>query len=279
MLMHSAIALQRYSTVMVRHMRVIAAALTICLASAAFAESAHLNALSTREIYNVSLERTLGYLFTARGRTVVDTRVGCGTTHTLQRSLADVTYKDGEPIRTDFTIETWESADGRTLRFRVRNEQSGNGTEAHDGVAKLTADGSGQVTFRTRDKPFALPRGTMFPSAFARAMLEAAKNGRDLESHLVFQGGGQNALVTAAVRIGHTQSKPHEKPKVRATLLNDGAVWPILISYFEKNGEQPSSEIAADLYGNGLLGSFSLVYPQFTLQAKLVRVERLPSSC
>ncbi len=261
-------------------MRNIAAAFAVCLATAALAKSGpHLSALSTREIYNLSLERTSGYLFTARGRTVVDTRVGCGITHTLQRSLADVTYKDGEPIRTDFAIETWESTDGRTLRFRVRNAQSGNGTEVHDGVAKLTADGSGQVTFTTKDKPFALPRGTMFPTAFARAMLKAAEKGHDVGAQLVFQGGGQSALVTAAVKIGRLSSKPHEIAKDTAGLLTGAAAWPILISYFESNGEQPSSEVAADMYANGLLGSFSLVYPQFTLRAKLVRAERLPSSC
>jgi hypothetical protein len=261
-------------------MRSVAAALTICLANAAFAKAApQSNVLSTREIYDVSLERTSGYLFTAHGRTVVETHSGCGATHTLQRSLADVTYQDGEPIRTDFVIETWESTDASTLRFHVRNTQSSNGTESHNGVAKLAADGSGQVTFTTKDKRFALPRGTMFPSAFARAMLEAAQNGRDVESHTVFQGGGQSALVTAAVKIGRRTSGSHETAKDPAGLLKRGAVWPILISYFESNGEQPSSEVAVNLYGNGLLGSFSLVYPQFSLRAKLVRVERLRSSC
>src|ERR1041385_8541062 len=83
--------------------------------------------ISHRETYEMSLERTSGYLLTTRGRTVVETRSGCGSTHTLQRSLSDVTYKDGQPIRTDFVIETWENVDGRTLHFHVRNVQSGNG--------------------------------------------------------------------------------------------------------------------------------------------------------
>ncbi|HEX3943555.1 MAG TPA: DUF1849 family protein [Rhizomicrobium sp.] len=249
-------------------------------ASAAFAENApHTASLSAREVYDVSLARTSGYLFTARGRTVVETHAGCGGTHTVQRSILDVTYKDGQPIRTDFTIEAWESTDGRTLRFRVRNMQSGDGTEAHDGTAKLATDGQGHVTFTTKDKPFALPRGTMLPVAFSRAMLAAAQKGHDVDNHLVFQGGGPSALVTAAVKIGHPPSKSHETAKDPAGLLKGGAAWPILISYFSNDGESPTSEVATLLYANGLLGSFSLVYPQFTLRAKLMRVERLPSSC
>jgi hypothetical protein len=95
----------------------------------------------------------------------------------------------------------------------------------------------------------------------------------------VFQGGGRSALVTAAVRIGHLPSKPREAAKDPAGLLKGGRAWPILISYFSNDGELPTSEVAAALCANGLLGSFSLVYPQFTLRAKLMRVERLASSC
>jgi hypothetical protein len=257
----------------------LCALVLLAVVAAAPANAKPAGSESNREIYDVSLARTSGYVFTARGRTVVETHAGCGGIHTVQRSLVDVTYKDGQPIRTDFIIETWESADGRTLRFHVRNTQNGEGTDVHDGVAKLAADGGGQVTFTTKDKPFALPRGTMLPTAFSRAMLEAAQEGHDLDNHLVFQGGGRGALVTAAVKIGRPPSRPHETARDPAGLLKGSAVWPILISYFSKDGELPASEVAAQLYGNGLLGSFSLVYPQFTLRAKLTRVERLPSSC
>lgn len=233
---------------------------------------------SSRETYEVSLVRTSGYLLTAHGRTIIETRAGCVATHTIQRSLSDVTYKDGQPIRTDFTIETWESGDGRTLRFHVRNAQNGFPPEMHAGTATLAANGSGRVTFISKDNGFALPPGTMFPGAFSRAMFNAASQGHDLPSHTIFQGGGRSALVTAAVKIGHRAERPHERAIDPAHLLKGGA-WPILISYFPENGELPSSEVAALLYANGLLGSLSLIYPQYTLRAQLVRLERLPSSC
>jgi hypothetical protein len=233
---------------------------------------------SSRETYEISLERTSGYLLTAHGRTIVETRAACGATHTIQRSLLDVTYKDGRPIRTDFAIETWESGHGRTLRFHVRNAQSGYPPEMHVGTATLEANGSGRVTFTSKDNAFALPPGTMFPGAFSRAMLDAAAQGHDLANHTVFQGGGRSALLTASAKIGRYIGQPHEHAKDPAHLLQGGA-WPILISYFLESGELPTSEVAAGLHANGLLGSLSLIYPQFTLRAKLVRVERLPLSC
>ena len=260
---------------------VLAMVLAVLPASAADArKSTRSDLLSTREIYDTSLSRTAGYLLSARGRTVVETHTGChGGTRTLQRSLADVTYKDGQPIRTDFVIDTWESIDGRTLRFHVSNTQTGNGTEKHSGVATLAKGGDGRVTFTSADKPFGLPRGVVFPGAFSRALLNAATNGHDLANRQVFQGGGRNALVTAAARISPRVASVGENSRDPDHLLKGAAAWPILISYFPDETELPASEVAANLYANGVLGSLSLVYPQFALRAKLVRIERLHSPC
>jgi hypothetical protein len=258
-------------------MRLLAPILLI--ACTTISPAANQSSIFHREIFEVSLERTSGFLLTAHGRTAIETRGGCGGTRTLQRSLTDMIYKDGRPIRTDFVIETWESADGRTLRFHVRNTQSGGDAESHDGTARLGADGTGQVTFASHERPFALPRGTMFPTALSQAILRAAVNGTDLNSRIVFQGGDRKALFTTVVRIGRRSARPHEDVRDPDDLVKQVPAWPVLISYFPAQEELPASEVSATLYANGLLGSFSLVYPQYTLRAKLIRVERLPSSC
>jgi hypothetical protein len=256
---------------------------TIFLAGAiANAAGGNGSPLSTREIYDVTLARTTGYLLSAHGRTVVETREECGGTRTLQRSLSDVTYKTGAPIRTDFVTETWESSDHRTLRFDARNLQSSNGAERHTGTARLFANGTGEVTFTSKDKPFELPRGTMFPGVFSRAILDAAQKGQNLENRIVFQGGGRDALVTASVRIGMREAHPIATAADPDHLIKGAAAWPVLMSYFPDQADMPASEVATELYANGTMGSLSFVYPQYTLKATLVRVERLPprkSSC
>ena len=210
---------------------------------------------------------------------MVDTRVSDrGEAHTLQRSLLDMTYKDGQPMRTDFVTETWESGDGRTLRFDVSNTQTGYGTEKHAGTATLSAGGDGKVTFTTRDKPFPLPRGTMLPIAFSHAILDAARAGHDLSNRMVFQAGGRNALVTASVRIGARRSRPRITFRDPSGLLKGTTEWPVLMSYYSAGSELPASEVATELYSNGTLGSLSFVYPQFTLKARLASITRLPSA-
>jgi EipB-like len=261
-----------------RPMRAHLLAVALCALLVRAANGAPTATSSTREIYDVSLARTTGYLLSAHGRTVVETREECGGTRSVQRSLSDVMYKTGAPIRADFVTETWESSDHRALRFDTRNLQSGNGAERHTGTARLFANGTGQVTFASKDKSFPLPRGTLLPGAFSHAIIEAAEKGQDLENQIVFQGGERDALVTASVRIGPRDAHPHVGAGDPDHLLKGAAAWPVLMSYFPQSAELPASEVATDLYANGIMGSVSFVYPQYTLRATLVRVERLPPS-
>src|SRR4029077_19483235 len=96
-----------------------------------------------------------------------------------------------------------------------------------------------------------LPRGTMLPGTFSRAILEAALKGHDLDNQVVFQGGGRNALVTASVRIGARESHPRATPKDPDGLIKGAAAWPVLMSYYGDQGELPSSEVSTELYANG----------------------------
>jgi hypothetical protein len=46
------------------------------------------------------------------------------------------------------------------------------------------------------------------------------------------------------------------------------------------DGETAEYEIAARLYENGVIGTMEMIYPRFTLKAKLVKVEKLsPPRC
>jgi hypothetical protein len=119
----------------------------------------------------------------------------------------------------------------------------------------------------------------MFPTAQTFDILRAAENGKTTVSRTIFQGGAKDGLLTATATIGTRTSKTVEQPRDPAGVLKGVAAWPVLISYFSGDAESPDSEVATRLYANGLLGSMSLIYPEYTLRATLVRVERLPSTC
>ena len=237
--------------------------------------------VSNRQTFDVSLERTSGSVVAARGRTVIEFRVTCDGYRTLQRSVADLVSAHGDVTRTDFSSQYWESRDGRTMRFEIANRQDGKITESQKGTAALISNGTGRVALASRNTTISLPLGTIFPTGETLEVLNAAMKGAASVTRTVYQGGGHGALYISTATIGPPLAKPDttEDAKDASGMLKGVRAWPVLISFFPPDAETPDSEVATRMYANGLLGSLSLVYPDYTLRAHLTRVERLPSSC
>lgn len=73
-----------------------------------------------------------------------------------------------------------ESKDGKKLRFEHRSLQNDRQTALIKGEALLGDDGSGQASFSDPEgQTVALPAGTLFPVAIARATIRAAKAGEN----------------------------------------------------------------------------------------------------
>ncbi len=115
-------------------------------------------------------------------------------------------------------------------------------------------------------------------------MLRAAVAGLDSFHQTVFQGGDVSDLYDTSTVIG----RPVPKVRLKDDSAVDGngllagvSAWPVLISYFphDSQGERPDYEVAYRLYANGVIASMSLIYPNFTMKAELVKLERLPSKC
>jgi EipB-like len=235
---------------------------------------------SHRAIYEIALARTTGSNFVAaHGRLAVQFKDTCDGWSTAQRLIADMTDAKGVEMRTDFFITAWESKDGRTMRFDV--------SDSHDGrtiLRDLAPDGTGFVDYAAqKHRPFALPRGTIFPTAQLLAVLTAAEAGRVPAKQIVFQGGNKSNLYLSTAIMGRTElaKLADERLIDRGSLLRTSRVWSALISFFplSARAEQPDYEVATHLYANGINGSMTLIYPTYALRATLVRLEALHPSC
>jgi hypothetical protein len=238
-----------------------------------------------RAIYEVSLAHTAGGIVAAHGRMAIEFRDTCDGWSTTQRFIADMTDSQGVASRTDFFVSAWESKDGRTMRFDVSDTRNGKSQERQRGSATLGADGSGRVEL-LRGKPasFALPKGTQFPTSQMLAILGAAQSGRRSYKHLVFSGGGQSDLNFSTAVIGKfvaPSALSSEHAVDAGGVIRGVAAWSALISAYpvSTHAETPDYEVAAHLFANGVNGSMSLIYPDYMLKAKLVRLEPLKASC
>src|SRR5204863_4810560 len=137
-----------------------------------------------------------------------------------------------------------------------------------------------KVTLEPKHEAFSLPTRTLFPTGETLGILSAAMKGEGSLSRTIFQGGSTGAVYISTATIGRPLARlSAEDAEDPNRLLSGIRAWPMLISFFLPDAETPDSEIATHLYANGLLGSLSLVYPDYTLRAHLTRAERLPSSC
>jgi hypothetical protein len=242
------------------------------------------NLVSYRAIYEVSLEHTSGGVLAARGRMAVEFHDTCDGWSTTQRLIADMTDSEGATSRTDFFVTAWESKDGRTMRFDINNAHDGKTQSRQRGSATLGSDGSGIVQLAS-GKParFSLPKGTEFPTAQIVDVLRMARRG-GLLKHLVFQGGDATDLNFSTAVVGRQANAAALATDLQADksgLLKGSPAWSVLLSYFplSERKESPDYEVATHLYANGVSGSMSLVYPDYSLRATLVRLETLHAAC
>jgi hypothetical protein len=255
----------------------------IFVLSTAMAQGAGL--VPYRAQYDVSLARTQpGGMVTAHGRTVVEFRDACTAWTLSQRFITDMTNAKAESFRSDFYVASSETKDGRIMRFKLRDAVNGKITQRVAGTGTFASIG-GQVKLTTqRGHDFPLPVGTAMPTQFTLALLHAAANGSGHVRQTVFQGGDSTNLYDAVATIGKQVSVMRladDSAADTAGLLKGHVAWPAIISYYPHDADEkpPDYEMAYRLYDNGVISQMSLIYPNFTLRADLVKLERLPGSC
>jgi EipB-like len=236
-----------------------------------------------RAIYDLHLERSSpGGAVAARGRLVIEFRDLCDGWGTQQRMLTDMVQSDGGVSRSDFLVTSWESKDGRSMRFDIHTASRVRKEREKRGAAVMGADGKGVVSLMSPvRRKFALPAGTVFPTKQTLGMLNAAAQGKPGPKNLVFEGGDENDLYVSTVVIGRVSPLAPAQVLAGNSLLKATAAWPVLVSYFPVRHDKatPDYEVAADLFANGIIGSMSLIYPRYTLRATLARLEPLPRRC
>ena len=261
-------------------------AASLAAATAASATAAAPTALvSHRAQYDVTLASTRpGGIVAVHGRTVVEFRDVCDAWTTTQRFIADMTDNKGSGAHTDFIVSSSEDKLGKVMRFKIRNLVNGKTTQRFEGTSTLASAGGGEVRLTSpAGERFALPTGTVLPTQLTLAVVRAAQQGIHSFRQTVFQGGDRNDLYDTTTVVGKPAGKKQHDEDSAADLdgiLKGVPAWPTLVSYFahDSDRERADYEIAYRLYANGVIASMTLIYPNFTMKAELLKLEKLPAS-
>ena len=152
-----------------------------------------------------------------------------------------------------------ESRDGRTLQFEHRSMVNGKQTSLVKGEAVLDDKGAGQAHFsQPEGQTAALPAGTMFPIAIARATARHAKENDGGFDGLFFYGEKPKPPQAANTLIGRV-------PKRLAGLKSPDGADPLVkghgqiyyrAGFFDADGkskgERPTFEMSSLMLDNGI---------------------------
>ncbi len=237
-----------------------------------------------RAFYSMSLGavRSGSGVNSVSGAMYTEWNASCEGWTLAQRLLLSIANKQGTNMQTESNFSSWESRDGLNYRFTNRNLRNGKLHEDLRGSAHLGANGKGgKATFtHPKDKSFKLPPGTMFPTLHMIELIERARRGDKLLFRTVFDGASFDGALEVNAVIGRMVKPGAKKDKVDPLIRRPS--WPLRLAFFSAKAakSEPDYELGVRLYDNGVAEDFVLDYGNFTVRAKLEKIEALPKpSC
>lgn len=175
-----------------------------------------------------------------------------------------------------------ESKDGRKLTFEHRSVTGGKQTSLMKGEATMSDDGTGEARFSDPpNQTVALPKGTMFPVAIARATIRAAKAGDNGIDARFFFGDKVKPPLAVNALIGRVPKRLADlKIPDGAEALADGRTRIYYRAGFfdedtKKQGE-PAFEMSSVTLDNGIELYGTHEQSEGGIEYRITRLEALP---
>jgi hypothetical protein len=240
---------------------------------------------SHRGIYTLTLDRARenATIVDVSGAMLFEIIDACESWASRQRFTMTLRNREGTELETGSDYATLESMDGRNLRFSLTHMTQGAVKNRVAGQAELTADGSGVARYSEPEvKELPIPPGTLLPNTHTIAALNAARAGQRLLVAPIFDGTtADGAQQTTTVMSPWQGPQPVPEAPSLSTLGSSR----MRIAFFEPDGEQaggartPSYEVSLRYFENGVADDMIMDFGDFTVRAKLMKLEDAPGGC
>lgn len=212
------------------------------------------------------------------GEMAVEYELSCDGWTFAQRLMLEV---DGAQtnVRIGSAVATFESRDGLSYRFAVRNTTDGQESEEIEGAANL--DPSNRSGIATFDKPeakqVALAAGTLFPMAHTADVIAEISKGAKIIARKVFDGLTADGGFLVNAVAGQPQGPlANHGPELQP--LAGRQSWPVQLAFFplESNDAEPQHEIRMRLFDNGVSEDMLMSFSDFVVRARISKLTPLP---
>ena len=181
-----------------------------------------------------------------------------------------VVYSTGQRMDMDLNINTWEALDGQRYRFTV--VQDGNLSGQSSYIGKSSRSGSGKTVLAEITEPEKQNielKDVIYPSAFLKDIILAAKEGETALNRVVFDGTAELEAFKASAII--LPNEEYETPSE----LRDKVSWKVFLAFYEVGSKStlPIQEQKLTLYENGVVTSIDLDFGDFSVKGKLSGLE------
>jgi len=240
---------------------------------------------SHRGVYTVTLDRARenAGIIDVSGAMLFEIIDACERWASRQRFTMTLRNREGTELETGSDYATLESMDGRTLRFSLTQVTQGAVSSRVVGQAELGPDGSGVARYSEPEvKELPIPTGTLLPNTHTIAALNAARAGQRLLVAPIFDGTTADGAQQTTTVLSPWQGP---QPVPEAPSLSTLGSSRMRIAFFEPDGEQaggartPSYEVSLRYFENGVADDMIMDFGDFTVRAKLMKLEDAPGGC
>jgi len=219
----------------------------------------------------------------AEGAMIFEVLDACDGWASRQRLTMRLQDRDGQTIETASDYSTWESKDGRRLRFSLTQMTAGAVSNRVSGEATLQPDGSGTANY---DQPRAdqetLPAGTLLPMAHTIRAIAAARAGERILNVPLMDGTSEDGAQDSTTILSPWQRDAQGQP--RFPLLGNQESGRMRIAFFGKDNNgggaaSPDYEVGLRYYANGVADELNMDFGEFAVNGRLETLEALPGGC
>lgn len=230
-----------------------------------------------RAAYTLTLGDNRGQVTALDGLLAIDWSETCQGYTLNQRMRFRMTTAEEGTVESDIVFSSLESKDGKNYRFSLRTSRDGNVVEELRGRAVLDPDKGGKAFFTTPDLEMDLPPGTMFPTAHSLLLLNLAEGGERVIARAVFDG----ATLDGAMDVTAFVSNKFPAEAVlgaRTPPIGNRPFWRVRMAYFNPDDKAgtPQYETSMRMLDNAVASEYSFEYPEFSMRARLERLEAVP---
>jgi EipB-like len=231
-----------------------------------------------RALYTMSLIRTGGDTGVTAARGAMEYKWGetCDGWTVEQNYRLVMGYADASSnVTITSNFVTWESKDGLRYRFNQKETRNKATDDEIRGSAELAGPGAGgRVTFeKPPDTSFALPPGTLFPSAHTILLIDRAKAGDTFVAREVLDGTTVSGAALVSAVIG-PKIEPDAAAAKQSPLL-DHSGWRLRLAFFpaDQKMETPDYELGMLLLDDGVSRNMVIDYGDYAIGVKLTDIE------